>query len=289
MKEQYVESLFDKISYRYDIANFFISFGLEKYWRKKFINYINSNLNYILDACCGTGISTLNILNKLKKSKLISEKLDLNKNINEKINKKTINIKNKAFDDVVYIFGIDFSEQMLSIAKNRFTRFSKFNRTNDSKKQINNINSNQIIFKKNNIEFKVQFKQGDVTNLNFPDNYFDLITIVFGIRNVLDRDKALKEFFRIAKPGGKLIIMEFNYPQKILIRRVYDFYMSKILVNIGGFITKNKKAYIYLVNTIKNFPSINNFKNTIANAGWSDIKIEKLSFETCTIFSSIKK
>jgi demethylmenaquinone methyltransferase/2-methoxy-6-polyprenyl-1,4-benzoquinol methylase len=260
MEKQNVENLFNNISGKYDIANYFISLGIEKYWRRKFSEYISTDASHILDACCGTGISTLNIINKLKDNKFKNKK---------KKNKKQTN-------EVVYIFGVDFSEEMLSVARQRFLR------NNLKYKSYKNQGNYQA-------DFKIEFKQGDVTDSDFQDNYFDIITIVFGIRNVINRAKALKEFFRITKPGGRLIIMEFNFPQNPLFRKIYSFYMNKILVNIGGFITKNKKAYQYLVETIRKFPSTDEFASLIKSAGWSDVKAEKLSLETCTIFSAVKK
>jgi len=237
MEKQNVEQLFDDISARYDIANYFTSLGLEKYWRRKFSRYISGSEKYILDACCGTGISTLNIISKIKNGS-------------------------------AQITGVDFSEEMLAVARQRLTKinFKPGNMTNQG----------------------IKFIQGDVSSLDFEDDYFDLITIVFGIRNIANRKKALEEFFRVTKPGGRLIIMEFNYPQKPFFRKLYSFYMNRILVNVGGAITKNKNAYLYLVKTIKDFPPVEDFSLLVASAGFSDITIEKLTIGTCTIFSALK-
>ncbi|MEI7616807.1 MAG: bifunctional demethylmenaquinone methyltransferase/2-methoxy-6-polyprenyl-1,4-benzoquinol methylase UbiE [Actinomycetota bacterium] len=238
MEKQNVEQLFDNISSKYDIANYFTSLGLEKYWRKKFSRHINGNEKYILDACCGTGISTLNIARKIKSSS-------------------------------AKITGIDFSEDMLSVAMQRLSK---------------------INFKAENMPNpEIKFVQGDVLNLDYKDGYFDLITIVFGIRNVVDRKKALEEFFRVTKPGGRLIIMEFNFPSQPFFRKLYSFYMNRILVNIGGALTGNKNAYIYLVKTIKDFPTVDDFSSLISLSGFSDVAAERLTMETCTIFSAIKK
>ncbi|MHB1274506.1 MAG: bifunctional demethylmenaquinone methyltransferase/2-methoxy-6-polyprenyl-1,4-benzoquinol methylase UbiE [Candidatus Humimicrobiaceae bacterium] len=237
MEKKNIENLFDNISKKYDIANYFTSLGLEKYWRRKFSRHIIGNERYILDACCGSGISTLNIINKIKNSS-------------------------------AQITGVDFSEEMLQVARQRVLRIS----SKPGEKLIPQI----------------EFKAGDVSKLNFKDDYFDIITIVFGIRNVLDRRKALKEFFRVTRPGGKIVVMEFNYPQKLFFRKLYSFYLDRILINIGGAVTKNKNAYRYLVKTIKDFPPVDDFSLLIASAGFSDITIERLTMDTCTIFCAVK-
>ncbi len=238
MEKQKVEQLFDNISSKYDIANYFTSLGLEKYWRKKFSRHIIGSEKFILDACCGTGISTLNIASKIK-------------------------------DSSAKITGIDFSEDMLAVAMQRMAKinFKPENKPNP----------------------EIKFVQGDVIDLGCKDDYFDLITIVFGIRNVVDRKKALEEFFRVAKPGGRLIIMEFNFPSKPFFRKLYSFYMNRILVNIGGALTRNKNAYMYLVKTIKDFPPVDDFASLVSSSGFSDVTAERLTMETCTIFSAIKK
>lgn len=238
MKKQNVENLFDNISSKYDVANRFISLGMEKIWRKKFSNHITGNERYILDACCGTGFSTFDIINK---------------------------IKVKSFK----VYGIDFSEEMLAVARSRLE---------DVKKKM-----------KGSSNFDVEFIRADVTNLSFDDDCFDVISIVFGIRNIFDRKKALEEFLRVAKPGGRLIMMEFNLPENPLFLKPYSFYMNRILVNIGAAITKNRKAYEYLVDTIRNFPSAGSFASLMESVGWVNVSVEKLTFGTCTIFTAIKR
>lgn len=238
MKKQNVENLFNNISAKYDIANRFISLGIEKIWRKKFSNHIAGSERYILDACCGTGFSTFDIISK---------------------------IKAKNFK----VYGVDFSEEMLAVARSRLA----------------NIKKNM----KDSSNFDVEFMKADVTNLNFNDDYFDVISIVFGIRNIFDRKKALEEFLRVAKPGGRLIIMEFNLPENPLFRKPYSFYMNRILVNIGAAITKNRKAYEYLVDTIRYFPSADSFASLMESIGWINVSVEKLTFGTCTIFTAVKR
>ena len=223
-----VKNLFNNISGRYDLTNIFISLGIVKYWRKKFSDKISGKEKAVLDACCGTGIST----------SLIQKKL--------------------SYD--AKIFGIDFAPEMLEIAKNKFRA----------------------------LHTDLTFTNGDVTELEFPNDYFDLITIVFGIRNIINREKALKEFLRVAKPGAQFVCMEFNYPKNLTMRKIYDFYMDFIIVNLGGLITGEKNAYRYLVKSIREFPDSDEFSRLIESCGWSGVKAENLTFSTCTIYSAYK-
>ncbi len=223
-----VKNLFNNISGRYDLTNDFISLGIVRYWRKRFSDKIPGKEKVVLDACCGTGISTSLI-------------------------------QKRAGRDAK-IFGIDFAPEMLEIAKNKFGALHP----------------------------NITFTNGDVTELEFPDDYFDLITIVFGIRNISDREKALKEFLRAAKPGARFICMEFNYPKNLAMRKIYDFYMDFIIVNLGGLITGGKNAYRYLVKSIREFPCQDEFSKLIESCGWSDVKAEILTFSTCTIYSAYK-
>jgi demethylmenaquinone methyltransferase/2-methoxy-6-polyprenyl-1,4-benzoquinol methylase len=222
-----VENLFDNISYRYDLTNFYISLGIEKYWRKKFAAQISGKEKSVLDACCGTGISTAIICRKVSAD--------------------------------AKVFGVDFAGEMLEIARQKLGR------------QYTNVT----------------FITGDAVDLNFEDNSFDIITIVFGIRNILNREKALKEFFRVSKPNGKLVIMELSYPRSALIKKLYNIYMNFIMVNLGGLITRNRNAYKYLVQTIRDFPQADIFSKTIQLCGWSEVAATGLTLDTCTIYTAI--
>jgi demethylmenaquinone methyltransferase/2-methoxy-6-polyprenyl-1,4-benzoquinol methylase len=222
-----VENLFDNISYRYDLTNFYISLGIEKYWRKKFAAKISGNEKSALDVCCGTGISTAIICRKVSAD--------------------------------AKVFGVDFADEMLEIARQKLGR----------------------------LYTNVTFLPGDAVDLNFADNSFDIITIVFGIRNIFDREKALKEFFRVSKPNGKLVIMELSYPRNALIKKLYNIYMNLIMVNLGGLITGNRNAYKYLVQTIKDFPKAAVFSKIIQSSGWSAVTTAGLTLGTCAIYTAI--
>lgn len=100
----------------------------------------------------------------------------------------------------------------------------------------------------------VTFEQADVTQLQYADNQFDITSISFGIRNVSDPVKALKEMARVTRPGGTVIVLEFGQVQIPLFGSLYNFYSQNILPKIGGLVTGQKDAYEYLQKSSAAFP-----------------------------------
>ncbi|CAM4405206.1 MAG: Ubiquinone/menaquinone biosynthesis C-methyltransferase UbiE [Legionellaceae bacterium] len=113
----------------------------------------------------------------------------------------------------------------------------------------------------------VHFVQGNAECLPFPDNYFDCITIAFGLRNVTDKEAALQSMYRILKPGGKLLILEFSQPILPLLQWFYDQYSFKILPTLGDWIAKDAPSYQYLVESIRKHPNQETLLNMMKKAG----------------------
>ncbi len=110
---------------------------------------------------------------------------------------------------------------------------------------------------------------GDAQNLPFPDNYANAITIAFGIRNVTDRDMALRDFWRVLKPGGRLFVLEFSTPPTTVLRKVYDAYSFAVIPKLGGLLADDEASYQYLVESIRKFPRQEAFMQMIKEAGFS--------------------
>ncbi|MGW8195147.1 MAG: class I SAM-dependent methyltransferase, partial [Desulforhopalus sp.] len=121
------------------------------------------------------------------------------------------------------------------------------------------------------------------------DNSVDAVTISFGIRNVEERQIALAEFHRVLKPGGKLFIMEFSYPDQPLLYGLYRFYFDYILPPVGNLISRTTYAYSYLADSVDTFPRDEQFVKEIAAAGFSDISIKKLTFGISKIYQGRKE
>lgn len=105
----------------------------------------------------------------------------------------------------------------------------------------------------------IRFEQADVTQLQYPDNSFDITSISFGIRNVGDPIKGLQEMARVTKPGGQVMILEFGQVQMPVLGPLYNFYSEKILPKLGGLVTGQGEAYEYLQKSSAAFPCRNEF------------------------------
>ncbi len=125
-------------------------------------------------------------------------------------------------------------------------------------------------------------------SLPFDDNTFDLYAIAFGIRNVTDKPKALKEALRVLKRGGRFFCLEFSKVNIDLLERVYNFYSFNIIPKVGQLVAKDGDSYQYLVESIKLFPDAPDFANMIKEAGFGSVKYRRLSGGIVAIHSGWK-
>ncbi len=116
-----------------------------------------------------------------------------------------------------------------------------------------------------------------------PDGCFDAITIAFGIRNVVDRPAGLREMFRVLKPGGRVVILEFSHPRSELFRKLYYFYFQKLLPAIGGLLSK-RSAYQYLPDSVLEFPTQTEFSQLMAAAGFQRLQHCDQTFGIATVY-----
>jgi len=219
-----IKGMFADISAKYDILNDLLSLGTHRIWKKKLVKLsnVNSNSN-VLDIATGSG-------------------------------------------DIAYLFskntqhvtGIDFTPEMIDIAKKRF--------------------------KDTNINFLI----ADALELPFEDNSFDIVSISFGIRNVDDINQAIKEMHRVLKSNGKMMILEFGQaipPFSYL----YNFYSKYVIPIIGKIVSKNHFAYNYLPESASLFPSGNNFVKIINDLNlFHNVKMYRLFYGIAYIYIGIK-
>jgi len=137
----------------------------------------------------------------------------------------------------------------------------------EGKKRV--INSGFI----NNISFELI----NAEEIPFPDNTFDLVTISFGLRNVTDKLKALKEMQRVIKPGGRLVVMEFSKTSNPALTKLYDFYSFSALPFMGKVIANDEESYRYLAESIRMHPDQETMKSMMLEAGFDEVEYKNLT------------
>ena len=129
---------------------------------------------------------------------------------------------------------------------------------------------------------------GDAMALPFGDNSFDVYTISFGIRNVTRPQEALNEAFRVLKPGGRLMVLEFSQIPNDLMRKVYDLYSFNIIPKLGKMIANDHDSYQYLVESIRQFPDQETFLGMVEQAGFEQARYRNLSMGIACLHSGWK-
>ncbi len=160
------------------------------------------------------------------------------------------------------VIGIDISIEMLKVGNEKI-----------KKKKLENI---------------ITLKLGDSENLEFEDDYFDAAIVAFGVRNFETLQKGLKEIFRVLKPGGVFIVLEFSKPKYFPFKQFYNFYFLRILPIIGKMFSKDNSAYTYLPESVQAFPDGENFIKELEMAGFKNTDLFPQTFGISTIYMGEK-
>jgi demethylmenaquinone methyltransferase/2-methoxy-6-polyprenyl-1,4-benzoquinol methylase len=123
----------------------------------------------------------------------------------------------------------------------------------------------------------VEYAQANAECLPFPDNYFDCITIAFGLRNVTDKEKALASMHRVLKPGGRLLVLEFSKPVVPGLSKVYDVYSFSLLPKMGELVAGDRASYQYLAESIRMHPDQQTLKEMMENVGFINCDFHNLT------------
>ncbi len=129
---------------------------------------------------------------------------------------------------------------------------------------------------------------GDAMSLPFEDNTFDVYTISFGIRNVTRPQEALNEAYRVLKPGGRLMVLEFSQLPNDGLQKLYDLYSFNVIPRMGKLIANDYDSYQYLVESIRNFPDQETFLGMVRTAGFENAKYRNLSMGIAALHSGWK-
>jgi demethylmenaquinone methyltransferase/2-methoxy-6-polyprenyl-1,4-benzoquinol methylase len=229
---QAVRATFESVAPRYDLANHFLSGGIDFYWRKRLVKMASEgSCDQILDLATGSG----DVLFALRDG---------------------LPAKTK-------IFGVDFCDPMLEEARTKRQAKGLKEKTNE-------------------------FLLGDCLSLDFPDESFDLVTISFGLRNLSNREKGLREMHRVLKPNGRLIVLEFSQPY-FWFRPFYYFYLKLILPWMARLVTGDREAYLYLGSSISAFPDRFGLVDEFEKAGFEKVHFSALTFSIVALHQGYKK
>jgi len=160
------------------------------------------------------------------------------------------------------ITGIDVAEEMLAIGRRKIR-----------KKKLDRL---------------ITLMQGDAGKMDFPSHTFDAVTVAFGVRNFENLLQGLKEIYRVLKPGGTLVILEFSQPPGGWFRRLYYAYFNRVVPLLGSLISGNKQAYHYLPQSVMAFPSPVEFTEYLNQAGFSETRFSPLTGGIVTLYLSKK-
>jgi demethylmenaquinone methyltransferase/2-methoxy-6-polyprenyl-1,4-benzoquinol methylase len=156
------------------------------------------------------------------------------------------------------IIGVDIAEDMLHVGR----------------KKIDTLQLSHII----------TLEKGDSENLRFEDNTFDAAIVSFGVRNFENLEKGLSELYRVVKPGGHLMVLEFSMPEKTPFKQLYFFYFKNILPLVGRMVSKDPAAYTYLPESVKAFPYGAAFDAILKKVGFKNTQRSSYTFGVSTAY-----
>jgi demethylmenaquinone methyltransferase / 2-methoxy-6-polyprenyl-1,4-benzoquinol methylase len=134
----------------------------------------------------------------------------------------------------------------------------------------------------------VEYVQANAESLPFPDNYFDCVSIAFGLRNVTDKDAALRSMLRVLKPGGRLLVLEFSKPQSAALGKLYDVYSFTALPVLGKLFANDSDSYRYLAESIRMHPDQETLKAMMETAGFARCEFFNMTGGIVALHRAIK-
>jgi len=250
-----VKELFARVAHRYDLMNDLQSFGLHRRWKRHVVELARPRPgDTALDVCCGTGDIAL----ELARHRL-------------------------------RVTGVDFSEPMLEIAraKELHTR-DPVAKTADSKSRLctsDRTKTGQDVRRTPGEtpigvapslpqpENGVEFIQGDAQQLPFGEGTFDIVTVGYGLRNLSDWAKGLSEMHRVAKPGGRLLVLDFGKPENQLWRSAYYGYLKLFVPLLGLVFCSSASAYAYILESLQHYPAQQGVAARMKELGLANVQI----------------
>ena len=261
-KESLVKQVFSSVASKYDVMNDLMSMGAHRLWKDELIRMIGYDaaskaepdlIPRHLDVAGGTGDIAFR------------SAIELTKCYQSTVKSMTSTQVDTLLDDERQVVVCDINPDMLSVGRGRVV-------------SAVGINTSKLI----------GFVEGNAERLPFEDNSFDLYTIAFGLRNVTNKDVALKEAYRVLKPGGRIMIMEFSSLNNPMLQQMYDGYSFNVIPKIGELVANDRESYQYLVESIRKFPKQEELLGMVRAAGFGCASYRNLTFGVVAVHSGFK-
>lgn len=232
-----VKALFARVASRYDLMNDLQSFGLHRYWKERLVGLGAPQAgDHALDVCCGTADLSLAFARSGAR-----------------------------------VLGLDFSQEMLREGIQRKAKEQTLKAKNASRADRQGYEE-----PKDPRAGSLDFVEGDATSLPFPDNTFDIVSVGYGLRNLVDWTAGLKEMQRVAKPGGRLLVLDLGKPDNPLWRSVYFGYLRLFVPCLGWLFCGSASAYAYLLESLKHYPAQRGVAAKMWEMGLTKVRVVNL-------------
>jgi demethylmenaquinone methyltransferase/2-methoxy-6-polyprenyl-1,4-benzoquinol methylase len=251
-KRERVRKMFAAIAPSYDLNNRLHSLWQDQRWRRKAVKLARvTQRDVVVDVACGTGDLTIAFASQLI----------------WKIPRHPINMSGYRFPPDARIIGIDYTYEMLPLARAKRDEWLPPGYPRGAFSLLN----------------------ADAQSLPLPDACCDVVSIAFGIRNVQDPAAALREFRRVLRPGGRAIVLEFSLPTNRLLHAVYNFYFRQILPRTATLISGDKTgAYRYLPESVNTFITRDRMVQMMGDAGFENVEQFPMTFGVCVCYRGIR-
>jgi demethylmenaquinone methyltransferase / 2-methoxy-6-polyprenyl-1,4-benzoquinol methylase len=250
-KAQRVQAMFAAIAHSYDLNNRLHSLGRDQAWRRAAVKAANLRPGeVVLDVACGTGDVALAF----------------------------------ARAGAGRVMGVDFTVEMLQLAERKAERGKAIG---PAAQQSGDAGPEH---QTSNIEHQtLAFVAGDALRLPIADASVDIVSIAFGIRNVADPAAALREFYRVLRPGGRVVVLEFSMPESRMWRGLYQFYFHQVLPRTATWIARDRTgAYKYLPRSVSTFIDRQGMLAAMGAAGFADPAMRRLTLGIAVVYRGVK-
>lgn len=242
--------MFGEIAGRYDRLNHLLSLNVDRYWRWRTVRRVPPGDGPILDLCTGTGDLALAYYRaSRKRGRAVADHQAAH--------------GSEMLAGRPAIVGADFCHPMLVVGNGKRERAGANGR--------------------------VSFVEADAQRLPFASDYFSIVCVAFGLRNVADTDRGLAEMTRVCRPGGEVVVLEFSLPTWQPMRSLYGWYFRRVLPRVGQALARNRQdAYNYLPESVSEFPSGEALAERMRRAGLARVTFRPFTFGVATLYVGVK-